>query len=191
MIIDFRDFRYPLPFLYYKTELEFLKSLWWLGTEKATYNGGIDSLESIPGLLISLKIRALAPARPEPVFVDLLWSPGIDSQPGGPARQLYLSYRPSRLHRLAESVPRNRFLGSINVYKYGLRSPWVMWKTNFCFQRVIHNFHRLNGANAYKSGRTTTFPGCWWTSWGQILSPWLGDISSRLHKDARLHWLGV
>jgi hypothetical protein len=32
-----------------------------------------------------------------------------------------LSPRPSRLHRLAESIPWNRFLGSINVYKYGLR----------------------------------------------------------------------
>ncbi len=38
-----------------------------------------------------------------------------------PVRQPYLSYRPARLHRLAESIPRNRFLGSINVYKYGLR----------------------------------------------------------------------
>ncbi len=26
-----------------------------------------------------------------------------------------LSYRPARLHRLAESIPGNRFLGSINV----------------------------------------------------------------------------
>jgi hypothetical protein len=32
-----------------------------------------------------------------------------------------LSYRPDKLHRLAKSIPRNRFLGSINVYKYGLR----------------------------------------------------------------------
>jgi hypothetical protein len=32
----------------------------------------------------------------------------------------YLSYWPARLHRLADSIPRNRFLGSINVYKYGL-----------------------------------------------------------------------
>ncbi len=49
-----------------------------------------------------------------------LRSPRIDSQPGGPVRQPYLSYRPDRLHRLAKSIPRNRFLGSINVYKYGL-----------------------------------------------------------------------
>jgi hypothetical protein len=56
---------------------------------------------------------------PEPVSVDLLQSPGIDSQPGGPVRQPYLAYRPARLHRMAESIPRNRFLGSINVYKYG------------------------------------------------------------------------
>ncbi len=32
----------------------------------------------------------------------------------------YLSYWPARLHRLAKSIPRYRFLGSINVYKYGL-----------------------------------------------------------------------
>ncbi len=32
----------------------------------------------------------------------------------------YLSYWPARLHRLAKSIPQNRFLGSINNYKYGL-----------------------------------------------------------------------
>jgi len=31
---------------------------------------------------------------------------------------------PRRLHRLAKLIPRNRFLGSLNVYKYGL---WT-WK---------------------------------------------------------------
>jgi hypothetical protein len=31
-----------------------------------------------------------------------------------------LSYRQARLHRLAEFIPWNRFLGSINVQKYGL-----------------------------------------------------------------------
>ncbi len=66
----------------------------------------------------------------ESVFVDLLRSPGIDSQPGGPVWQPCLTYRPARLHRLTESIPRNRFLGSINVYKYGLR----FW--NFCFAAV-------------------------------------------------------
>jgi hypothetical protein len=35
----------------------------------------------------------------EPVFVNLLRSPEIDSHPGGPEQQLYLS------HRLAESIP--------------------------------------------------------------------------------------
>ncbi len=43
---------------------------------------------------------------PEPVFVDLLRSSGIDSQPGGPVQQPHLSYRPAMLHR---------FLGFINV----------------------------------------------------------------------------
>ncbi len=41
----------------------------------------------------------------EPVFVNLVRSLGIGSQPCGPVRQSYLSYRPTRLHRLAESIP--------------------------------------------------------------------------------------
>ncbi len=41
----------------------------------------------------------------EPVFVNLLRSPGIDSQSSGPERQPYWSYRPARLHRRAESIP--------------------------------------------------------------------------------------
>jgi hypothetical protein len=31
-----------------------------------------------------------------------------------------LSYRPVRLHRLAELIPWNRFLGSLKVKKFGL-----------------------------------------------------------------------
>ncbi len=65
----------------------------------------------------------------EPVFVDPSRSPEIDSQPGGPVRQPYFSYRPARLHGLAKSIPRNRFLGSINVYKYGLRMRWGWLRT--------------------------------------------------------------
>ncbi len=57
---------------------------------------------------------------PEPVFVDLLRSPGIDSQHGGPVPTT-LFVVPAR--QLAESVHRNRFLGSINVYKYELCIP--------------------------------------------------------------------
>jgi hypothetical protein len=56
----------------------------------------LDKLaESIPGLLKSLKILSLKYL--EPVFCKRLRSPGIDSQPGGPVRQTYLSYRPTRL----------------------------------------------------------------------------------------------
>ncbi len=56
---------------------------------------------------------------PELLYVNIFRSPGIDSQPGGPVRQPYLMYRPDR-YRLAESIPWNRFLGSLNVYKYRL-----------------------------------------------------------------------
>jgi hypothetical protein len=41
----------------------------------------------------------------ESVFVKLLRRPGIDSQPGGPLRHPYLTYRAARLHRLAQSNP--------------------------------------------------------------------------------------
>ncbi len=36
----------------------------------------------------------------------------------GTVQQPYLSYWPARLHRLAESIPWNRFLGPLNVYKF-------------------------------------------------------------------------
>jgi hypothetical protein len=38
-----------------------------------------------------------------------------------------LSYRPTTLHRLAELMPWNRFLGSINVLKYGLQFVGLSW----------------------------------------------------------------
>jgi hypothetical protein len=49
---------------------------------------------------------AYALSDPNPIFVDLLRSPGIDSQPDGPVRQLGKSSRPARLLGW-----RNRFLG--------------------------------------------------------------------------------
>jgi hypothetical protein len=80
---------------------------------------GGDSKEKSP---LSIKKN-----EPEPVFLNLLRSPGIDSLPGGPIRHPYLSCRPARLHRHAESNPRNRFLGSLNVYKYGLSWETEWW----------------------------------------------------------------
>jgi hypothetical protein len=58
--------------------------------------------------------------RSETKFVNLLKSPGIDSQPGGPVQQSFLTYLPARLQRLVESLPWKRFPGSLKVYKYGL-----------------------------------------------------------------------
>jgi hypothetical protein len=51
---------------------------------------------------------------------------GQPLKPGGPARQPYLTYWPARLHKLAESIPWNRFLGSLNLYKFGLRYLKIM-----------------------------------------------------------------
>ncbi len=60
-----------------------------------------------------------------------LRSSEIDSQPGGPVRQPYMLYRLARQHRLAASIPRNRCLGSINVYKYGLRCLFISFSHSF------------------------------------------------------------
>jgi hypothetical protein len=61
----------------------------------------------------------------------------------------YLSYWPARLHRLAKSIPRNRFLGSINFYKYG-----------FCICK--HFKEPGNRFPAWRAGTTTLFfvPAC-------------------------------
>ena len=58
-----------------------------------------------------------------------------------------LVYRPARLHRLAEFIPWNRFLGSINVYKYGLRIPPIYSrsckvKTSFGYIPFIEQIKR-------------------------------------------------
>ncbi len=68
-------------------------------------------------------------APPEPVFVNLLRCPEINSHHGGPVRQPYLMYRPARLHWMVESIPRNWFLDGINVYKYGLCCAGNSWGT--------------------------------------------------------------
>jgi hypothetical protein len=80
-----------------------------------------DTFPSTGGKECNLRFRQFfSPYRTEAVFVDLLRRLGIYSQPGEPARQPYFSYRPARLYRLVKTIPRNRFLSSINVYKYGL-----------------------------------------------------------------------
>ncbi len=58
----------------------------------------------------------------EPVFGDLL-KEARNRFPAWRAGTATLFVVPAtRLHRLAESMHQNRFLGSINVYKYGLRA---------------------------------------------------------------------
>jgi hypothetical protein len=66
---------------------------------------GCTLLFILSSYVCSKKSYSAFSQKPEPVFVDLLRSPGIDSQPGGPVRQPYLTYRPARLYRLAESIP--------------------------------------------------------------------------------------
>jgi hypothetical protein len=70
---------------------------------QATQAGGNDSLESILGLLKSLKFG----------LCDGIIEQSMGGQ--GTEQDIGLSYRPARLHRLVEMISWNRFLGSLNV----------------------------------------------------------------------------
>jgi hypothetical protein len=86
--------------------------------------------------------------------IFLLWA-GILKQSMG-TRNLVgigLSYRPARLHRLAEFIPWNRFLGSINIFKYGLwwqsyhgTKPWL---DEVCPFPSTETFSHLNRSTRY------------------------------------------
>ncbi len=66
----------------------------------------------------SPRIYSKEPIPPEPVFVDLLRSPRIDSHRVGPVQYNNPFCRTGPPGYIGW---RNRFLGSINIYKYGLR----------------------------------------------------------------------
>jgi hypothetical protein len=101
-------------------ELHLQSHLLWLTRGRACSNSPQRGhLRGRPVIQIKSPVMRMLPAEPE--FVNLLRSPGIYYQPCGSVRQPYLSYRPVRLHRLAESTPWDRFLVSLNVYKFGLR----------------------------------------------------------------------
>ncbi len=58
-----------------------------------------------------------------------------------------LSYRPVRLNRLAELMPWNRFMGSINVQKYGLRSERGTEEAPlFILGLLFHWFYKISPA---------------------------------------------
>ncbi len=95
-------------------------------------------------LLSPLKYRARI-CRPfkETRYQFSVWRAGTKS---------YSAYWPARLHRLAKSIPRNRFLGSKNVFKYGLSwyrkvnilgpNSWKQWSLHTvvfssCFRKEI------------------------------------------------------
>ncbi len=50
---------------------------------------------------------------------------------------IWLSYRPARLHCLAELVPWNRFLGSLKVWKFGLGSSRAHVAVVYIMQRLL------------------------------------------------------
>jgi hypothetical protein len=55
--------------------------------------------------ICSRQFRILQVPGRDPEFVNFLRIPGINSQTGGPVRHLSSTFRPDRLHKLAESIP--------------------------------------------------------------------------------------
>ncbi len=75
--------------------------------------------ESIPDGPVRQLGLSYGPARA--LFVNLLRSPGINSKHGGLVRHPYLTHRPAKKYIDWQSIPWNRFLGSLKSYKYELR----------------------------------------------------------------------
>ncbi len=117
---------------------------------------------------------AFAPRRvkPESEFLNLLGSPWIDSQHGGAIKQPFMTYRPARLciHRLAESIPWNRFLGSLRVYKFWLWS----------------------GLQAFRKANYSVFKICSKTTCSVSLHVWLKVPSHQIRLGwKRYGWIGL
>ncbi len=83
----------------------------------------------------------------EPVFVNLSLSleNRFPTWRAGTARQPYLSYRPARLQYIGWQ---NRFLGCINVYKYGLRVAGAAQVEAWWAEPVFVNFWRSPGIDS-------------------------------------------
>ncbi len=117
----------------------------------------------------------------EPVFVNLWRSPRIDSQPDGPVRQPYLSYRPAMLLWQVESNTRNRFMVSWNVYKYGL--------CYFMHHRgcMLEGWPWLASCSPLHSPMVESFPGT--SRWHIFLLAWTADEKkSRSFGEYGISW---
>ncbi len=75
--------------------------------------GGRDMTFAAPTLSQLIPVHTSYSCCSELEFLNILW--------GARNRvRIELSYRPAGLQRMAELIPWNRFLGSINFYKFGL-----------------------------------------------------------------------
>ncbi len=110
---------------------------------KLSRSPGIDSRESIPSAYVAWARICISFKETRHRFSA--WRAGTKP---------YLSYWPARLHRLAKSIPRYRFLGSINVYKYG---PWPAVTTTL-FQLGSLRFFLFKNSSTERSIGYFYFP---------------------------------
>jgi hypothetical protein len=79
-----------------------------------------------------------------------------------------LSYRPAWLHRLAESIPRNRFLGFLKVLKdrlcFRIRSTVIKWRNEYLTARpsllLLNILRSFTTARSLQISSTTSPQGC-------------------------------
>jgi hypothetical protein len=92
---------------------------------------------------------------------------------------LYLTYRPTRIHRLEKSIPWNRFLGSLNVYKYGLCTR--VYLEIFSFSVVV-----AGTATPPMAGSESYFYPSFFCIFFWLMSPsvFLGDVCIRTQRAA-------
>ncbi len=111
------------------------------------------------GLIVALEVLYCRLAR-STSGLKIRWdSAGIFKQSMGAGNRVRigLSYRPARLHRLAELIPWNRFLGSLNVYKYCIGS--ARQATLHSLAELVPSNRFLGSFKVYKFGLTDEYIG--------------------------------
>ncbi len=123
------------------------------------------------------KMAASSKDKRTPITTPLYQVPSVDVTPDPPIFSLVTTFKeprnrfpslagrydnpicrnvlPGRLHRLAESIPQNRFLGSINVYKYGLGVQVLPMQD--CSQLITTRNYNYVGKNELCAGRKKKF----------------------------------
>jgi hypothetical protein len=113
--------------------------------ELVHYTHYVDKGVLMAGVANTYRARICEPLR----------SPGIDSQLGELVRQLYLSHRPARIHRLAESIPglhKGLQIRALHMFYSTVHSAYTTVQLSTCNIHVLW-IHTCNVQHVYKIKR--------------------------------------